>query len=172
MPCIMLICMLQIHWAFDTTNIIYQKINNFISILTRQMNQSVSCCLQILIVYSFLESWFPWIVWLCPTAAIAYIIPFYLVSLYIFSFFLFLFFICLFVMCTGYIMALFDRLICGGSYLSSLQYAILNQGNNEAAAILLIEFFLAEFFLTFIFHWWKHVKMLAGLNVFAKYEKK
>lgn len=95
MPCIMLICMLQIHWAFDTTNIIYQKINNFISILTRQMNQSVSCCLQILIVYSFLESWFPWIVWLCPTAAIAYIMPFYLVSLYIFlSFFLFHLFVC------------------------------------------------------------------------------
>lgn len=75
-------------------------------------------------------------------------------------------------------MALFDRLICGGSYLSSLQYAILNQGNNEAAAILLIEFFLAEFFLTeflltSIFHLRKHVKMLAGLNVFAtKYEKK
>lgn len=74
-------------------------------------------------------------------------------------------------------MALFDRLICGGSYLSSLQYAILNQGNNEAAAILLIEFFLTEFFLTEflltpIFHWQKHVKALAGLNIFAKYEKK
>lgn len=69
-------------------------------------------------------------------------------------------------------MALFDRLICGGSYLSSLQYAILNQGNNEAAAILLIEFFLAEFFLAFIFHWRKHVKNAGRIECFRQKRKK